>query len=71
MIHCYKLGGMNIVLDVCSGSVHVVDEVAYDIIAMYETSTREAIVAAMLENIPIGRMSMLQRSSSAATSWSS
>lgn len=26
MIHGYKLGGLNIVLDVCSGSVHVVDE---------------------------------------------
>ena len=52
MIHCYKLGGMNMVLDVCSGSVHVVDEVAYDIIQMYETNTREAITAAMLEKYP-------------------
>ena len=52
MIHCYKLGGMNIVLDICSGSVHVVDEVAYDIIEMYESNTREAIVAAMLEKYP-------------------
>ena len=49
MIHRYKLGGLNIVLDVCSGSVHVVDEVAYDIIGMYETSTRAEICAAMLE----------------------
>ena len=36
MIHQYKLNGYNIVLDVFSGSVHVVDDVAYDIIAMYE-----------------------------------
>ena len=36
MIHQYKLGGLNIVLDVASGSVHVVDEVAYEIIARYE-----------------------------------
>ncbi|MBQ2955400.1 MAG: thioether cross-link-forming SCIFF peptide maturase [Clostridia bacterium] len=49
MIHQYKLGGYNIVLDVCSGSVHVVDEVAYDIIAMYETHTREDIIVAMTE----------------------
>ena len=49
MIHRYKLGGLNIVLDVCSGSVHVVDEVAYDIIGMYEESTRAEICAAMLE----------------------
>ena len=49
MIHQYQLGGYNIVLDVCSGSVHVVDEVAYDISGMYETSTRAEICAAMLE----------------------
>ena len=36
MIHQYKLGGYNVVLDVCSGSVHVVDDVAYDIIEMTE-----------------------------------
>ena len=36
MIHQYKLNGYNIVLDVCSGSVHVVDDVAYDIIAEFE-----------------------------------
>ena len=49
MIHCYKLGGMNIVLDVCSGSVHVVDEVAYDMIGLYEDHTRGEIISAMLE----------------------
>ena len=49
MIHCYKLGGLNIVLDICSGSVHVVDEVAYDIIEQYEEKSREDIKAAILE----------------------
>ena len=49
MIHQYKLGGLNIVLDIYSGSVHLVDEVAYDMIAMYETCDRESLVAAMLE----------------------
>ncbi|MBO5254150.1 MAG: 4Fe-4S cluster-binding domain-containing protein, partial [Clostridia bacterium] len=49
MIHQYKLGGYNIVLDVCSGSVHVVDEVAYDIIGMFEENSREAILAAMAD----------------------
>ena len=47
MIHQYKLGGFNIVLDVCSGSVHVVDEVAYDIIGLFEEKTREEILSAM------------------------
>ncbi|MGN1001598.1 MAG: thioether cross-link-forming SCIFF peptide maturase [Oscillospiraceae bacterium] len=49
MIHPYKLGGYNIVLDVCSGSVHVVDEVAYDIITIFEGSDRETVLAAMEE----------------------
>ena len=49
MVHQYKLNGYNIVLDTCSGSVHTVDEVAYDIIEMYKTHTEEEIVAAMLE----------------------
>ena len=44
MIHQYKLGGYNIVLDVCSGSVHVVDEIAYDIIANFENNTKQAVL---------------------------
>ncbi len=35
MIHQYKLNGFNIVLDVNSGSVHYVDDVAYDIIRLF------------------------------------
>ena len=49
MIHCYKMGGLNIVLDVFSGSVHLVDEVAYDIIEMYEKKDAQQIVAEILE----------------------
>lgn len=49
MIHLYKMGGLNIVLDVYSGSVHLVDEVAYDIIEMYEQKSREEIVNVILE----------------------
>ncbi len=48
MIHCYKFDDKNIVLDVFSGSIHLVDEVAYDIIEMYETSTREEIMDKIL-----------------------
>ncbi|MBR7165600.1 MAG: thioether cross-link-forming SCIFF peptide maturase, partial [Clostridia bacterium] len=43
MIHQYKLNGYNIVLDVCSGAVHAVDEIAYDIISLFETETKEEI----------------------------
>ena len=49
MIHQYKLGGYNVVLDVCSGAVHVVDEVAYDIIGLFEEHSEEEILAAMQE----------------------
>ena len=49
MIHQYQMGGYNIVLDVCSGSVHAVDECAYDMIAMFENHPREAVIAAMQE----------------------
>ena len=44
MIHQYKLNGYNVVLDVCSGSIHVVDEVAYDIIGMYEDKSKDEII---------------------------
>ena len=44
MIHQYKLGGYNIVLDVCSGAVHAVDEIAYDIIALYEQNDKESVL---------------------------
>ena len=49
MLHEYKLNGFNIVLDTCSGSVHSVDEVAYDIIGMYQDHTKDEIVKAMMD----------------------
>ena len=45
MIHQYKLGEYNIVLDTCSGSVHAVDEVAYEVIALFEGNSRDAVLA--------------------------
>ncbi len=44
MIHQYKLGGYNIVLDVCSGAVHAVDDVAYDMIELFETHSRDEVI---------------------------
>ena len=49
MVHRYKLGGLCIVLDVCSGAIHVVDEVAYDIIGLFESEERDAVLAKMRE----------------------
>ena len=52
MIHQYKLGGYNIVLDICSGGVHVVDDIAYDIIGIYENSDRDTVVNTLKEKYP-------------------
>ncbi len=49
MIHQFQLNGYNIVLDVCSGSIHLVDEVAYDMIAGYEAQDRAALLAALAQ----------------------
>lgn len=48
MVHQYKNNGYNIILDVNSGSVHVVDELAYDIIALYEKEDKQTIITEML-----------------------
>ena len=37
MIHRYKLDGFNIILDVASGSIHSVDDIAYEAIELYES----------------------------------
>ena len=49
MIHCYQLGGYNIVLDICSGAVHAVDELAYDMIQNFEEQSKEALFQQMRE----------------------
>ena len=49
MVHQYKLNGYNIVLDTCSGSIHVVDDVAYDLIALYRDRSEEEILSQLLD----------------------
>ncbi len=49
MIHQYKLGGYNIVLDISSGSVHAVDDIAYDCIARFEKEPKETVLAVLEE----------------------
>ena len=45
MIHQYKSHGYNIVMDVNSSAVHVVDDVVYDMIPVYEKQEdKEAIL---------------------------
>ncbi|MCD7934124.1 MAG: thioether cross-link-forming SCIFF peptide maturase [Oscillospiraceae bacterium] len=50
MIHQYQLNGYNIVLDTNSGAIHVVDDIAYDVIALYGAArTEDEIISALLE----------------------
>ncbi len=44
MVHQYKNNGYNIVLDVNSGAVHIVDDAAYDVIALWESHTKDEIL---------------------------
>ena len=49
MVHQYKLNGYNIVLDTCSGGIHVVDDVAYDMIELYPKKSADEIITEMME----------------------
>ena len=49
MVHQYKLGGYNIVLDICSGAVHVVNDVAYDIIENFEQKDKDTLLCELGE----------------------
>ena len=44
MVHQYKNNGYNIVLDVNSGAIHIVDDLTYDVIALWEETSREEII---------------------------
>ncbi|MEG1458187.1 MAG: thioether cross-link-forming SCIFF peptide maturase [Acetivibrio sp.] len=56
MVHQYKNNGYNIVLDVNSGCVHVVDELTYDIISLYESKSKAEIIKIMLEKQETGKV---------------
>ena len=47
MIHKFSMDGYNIVLDVNGGGVHVLDDVAYDLVDLFEEKSMEEIVDAL------------------------
>ena len=47
MIHCFRQNGMNIVMDVNSAIVHVVDDMTFRILETYRGRDREATLAAL------------------------
>ncbi len=57
MIHQYKNNGYNIVMDINSGAVHVVDDTTYDMIALLEGKMQGTI--SKTEEVP-GRMEELR-----------
>lgn len=52
MIHQYKSHGYNIVMDVNSSAVHVVDDVVYDMIPVYEKQEDKEAIFASLDSYP-------------------
>ncbi|MCI9138096.1 MAG: thioether cross-link-forming SCIFF peptide maturase, partial [Lachnospiraceae bacterium] len=52
MVHQYRNNGYNIVLDVNSGAVHLVDDITYDVIPLFETDTREEITEKLKQKYP-------------------
>ena len=49
MVHQYINNGYHIVLDVNSGAIHVVDEVVYDVIPLFEKHSSEEITGLLRE----------------------
>ncbi len=47
MLHKFKFDGVHVVVDVHSGAVHVVDELVWEILHIYEDKTPEEIIPAM------------------------
>ena len=52
MVHCYKNNGYNIVLDSNSGSVHAVDELAFEVIDKYDSKSKEEIILELCDKYP-------------------
>jgi len=49
MVHKFKQGGLNIVVDTYSGAIHAVDEIAFDVIDMFTKNTKDYIVDTLYE----------------------
>lgn len=50
MVHRYKQGNYNIVLDIFSGAIHLVDDIAYDIIGLFEDNSKDDIISKIYED---------------------
>ncbi len=55
MVHQFKNNGYNIVLDVNSGAIHVVDDMTYDVIAIFDKS-KEDIITELKDKYPVASL---------------
>ena len=49
MIHKFSMNGVNVVMDVISGAVHVVDEIIYDIVDSCENMSENEVAEKFAE----------------------
>ncbi len=52
MVHCYRALGQAVVLDPASGSVHLVDDAAFEAIRLWESTPKEEIAAHLQKTFP-------------------
>lgn len=52
-IHKFKQCGLNLLLDVNSGAIHIIDDVVYDVLDYYENSTRSQIESKLKDKYSI------------------
>ena len=50
MVHQYRSNGYNIIMDICSGSVHVVDDIFYDVISVLNEKNADHTVETLKES---------------------
>ncbi len=60
MVHQYKMNGYNIIMDSNSGAVHSVDEMAYDIISMYEDNSKSEIITEIVKKHGVTKEDVLE-----------
>ena len=56
MIHKFSMGEINIVLDVYSGAVHVVDEIVYEMLDYYDVNSKEAAILQLKDRYSIKQL---------------
>lgn len=49
MIHKFSMNGVNVVMDVNSGAIHVVDEVVFDLVDKFQGKTKDELVSEFSE----------------------